>query len=279
MNRSLMRKGIIGVLSVMVLVSGGYAVKTALDFQAEATVYQEAQSSFVTIATQDVPLASIPMDQATMPVEALDQEVVVEEKELVIYLEPEISVDFDALTQANGDVMGWLHISNTDISYPVMQGVDNDEYIHTTYQNQYSAAGSIFMDYRIDGDFTANNTVIYGHNMRSGLMFGTLADYQSKSFALEHPYIFMLTDQGYLRYEVCYGFVTQATSQVYDMDFSQSGSFADHLSYLAKQSWYQTGVEITDQDKILTLSTCTSASELERFVVIAKLDESSYTLG
>ncbi len=277
------------LLTAVLLVSGGYAAKTALDFQEEIAIYDEAQTTFVTIIEEEVPLAALPTDLPTTSTsssgmdsigqddENLDlqseAEVILEaEPEIIISLEPGIAVDFQGLTQVNGDILAWLHIPNSVISYPVLQGEDNQSYLHTTYDGRYSAAGSLFVDYRISGDLTDQNTIIYGHNMSSGAMFGDLDSYRSASYLSQHPYFFLLTDGGYLRYEIFSVMVTAATSDVYNYVFAEEDSFSDHIAMLIDQSLYNTGVTASDTDKIVTLSTCTSVTELERLVVIGRLD-------
>lgn len=289
MTKSTLRKGFIGVLAGVLLVSGGYAVKTALDFQAEKEIYQEAQVSVVTVLPAEVPLADVPVSTAqdeilTIPEgdvplaatpdsqQAEVEEAPVEEAPLVISLTPEIAVNFDGLNQVNEDIVAWLHIPNSTISYPVLQGEDNQGYLDTTYDGRYSVIGSIFMDYRISGDFTDRNTIIYGHNVSSGAMFGSLSSYRVASYAAQHPYFFVLTPEGYLRYEVCYAIVTTATSDVYNLDFTQEGSFQSHLDMLANIALYDMGVSVTHQDQLVTLSTCTGVTRDERFVIIGRLD-------
>ena len=88
--------------------------------------------------------------------------------------EPPLAVDFESLKAINPDVKGWLYIEALDISYPVVQGPDNDAYLHTTYEGTSTFAGSIFLDYQNQGDFSDGNTIVYGHNMKNLSMFGKL---------------------------------------------------------------------------------------------------------
>lgn len=83
-------------------------------------------------------------------------------------------VDFEALLQVNGDVIGWIYIEDTDISYPMLRGRDNQQYLFQSYEKKYLTAGSIYIDYRCSQDFTGSRTVVYGHNMHNGSMFGRL---------------------------------------------------------------------------------------------------------
>ncbi len=90
--------------------------------------------------------------------------------------EPPLAVDFESLKAINPDVKGWLYIEALDISYPVVQGPDNDTYLHTTYEgtSRTNFAGSIFLDYQNQDDFSDGNTIVYGHNMKNLSMFGKL---------------------------------------------------------------------------------------------------------
>jgi hypothetical protein len=84
-----------------------------------------------------------------------------------------------SLAQINPDVYGWISIAGTDINYPIVQGKDNDEYLHRTYKRENLFVGSIFMDYQNSADFSDCNSIIYGHNMKDGSMFGKLSRFTS----------------------------------------------------------------------------------------------------
>lgn len=288
MKKSTLRKGFIAILTMALIISGGIAAKTALDFRQEVSDYDLAQETFVTIIEEQTPMATLPtIETPTLETPLAEPEALVETpveiipepepepEPLVISLVPDISVDLSGLQEINAHITAWLYVPNTVINYPVLQGDDNQAYLHTTYKGTYSAAGSLFMDYRITGDFTDQNTIIYGHNMSSGTMFGNLDAYTSASYAQTHPYFFLLVDNGYYRYEVCYVMVTSATSDVYTYTFDDTNTFADHISYLSQWSAYNLDVTVTHQDKLVTLSTCTSVSEEQRLVVIGRLDEVS----
>lgn len=270
---SKIRKVLIAVLAVVLIVSGGFAIKTALDYRLEAEIYQIAQETYVSVA----PTVSVTTPAVTPETTTTDATPEVEEIPFIPSLVPGITVDFDSLMGVNSDVIGWLHFEGMAISYPLVQGDDNQTYVSTAYDGRYSAAGSIFADYRVNSDFTSQNTVLYGHNMKSDTMFGELQDYRTSSFITDHPYFFILTPQGYLRYEVCYALLADASSTVYDYEFAAESDFAAHLSTLAKRSLYATGVEVTSSDKIVTLSTCTGYTESERFVLVGRLAEQVYT--
>lgn len=263
----------IAVLAVICLVSGGYATKTALEYRAEAQVYEMAQETFVTIPETEIPLVSFPAETLELAEPIASQLFDMEEPvalEEALVLEPGIQVDFSALKQVNEDVVGWIYLPDTTINYPIMQGTSNASYLYTAYDGSYSASGSLFLDYRVEDGFTAQNAVVYGHNIGNGTMFQPLMEYQSCEFYEENPGFWILTEDGDLYYDICYVLVTSATSRVYDLTFEQTNAMADHLVYLASQSLYFTGEAATDQDLLVTLSTCTGVNHDQRLVVVAK---------
>ena len=94
-------------------------------------------------------------------------------------LKPPIEVDFDKLKSVNEDVVGWIYVDALpDISYPIVKGKDNQTYLHQTYEKNYNFAGTIFVDYENSGDFSDCNTLVYGHNMKNGSMFGHLKKFR-----------------------------------------------------------------------------------------------------
>ena len=97
-------------------------------------------------------------------------------------LEVPLEIDFATLKAVNDDVVGWIYIEAlSGVNYPVVQGDDNSTYLHTTYEKNYNFAGTIFVDYENKGDFTDCNTIIYGHNMKNGSMFGNLNQFVKNS--------------------------------------------------------------------------------------------------
>ena len=93
----------------------------------------------------------------------LDRFVEVEARETEL-----IGIDFDALLAENKDIVGWIYSENTPINYPVVQGRDNDYYLHRMLDGTNNIAGTIFMDSRNDPNLGDYNTIIYGHNMKNG---------------------------------------------------------------------------------------------------------------
>ena len=112
-------------------------------------------------------------------------------------------VDLDRLVKENGDIKGWIYIEGTDISYPLLQGPDNDYYLYRTYKKEYLFAGSIFIDAANAPDLSDQHTIIYGHNMKNDSMFGTLGKFKQQDYRDQHRYIYILMPgQDWNKYEI-----------------------------------------------------------------------------
>ena len=192
----------------------------------------------------------------------------------------EWKLDFDKLLAINPDIVGYIIVDDTHISYPIVKGTDNEYYLdHTIYKTE-NYAGSIFMDYTASSDFSDMNTFIYGHNVYHGTMFAELANYVNESFFLSHPYIHLYTPNGNYKLQVFSAYVADATSDSYRMSFSSADSFQTYLDLIVSKSRYNSGVSVTSADRIVTLYTCSYESENpdendgyieERYFIHAKL--------
>ena len=182
-----------------------------------------------------------------------------------------IQVDFDALQAQNNEIVGWIYSPNTVISYPVVRGVDNDFYLYHTFDGSLNSSGSIFMDAVCETDLSQSNTILYGHHMNNGSMFASIADYKQAGYLEAHPVLYYYTpDQIYLL-EVFCCFVTGPDSDVYTFNFSSPQEFESYLASWRSRSNFDTDVEVTGEDHIMTLSTCTYEYEDARYVVMCKI--------
>lgn len=207
------------------------------------------------------------MDEVVTQTVAEEEETDGEEKkkeEKVVF-----SVDFQKLLKINSDVVAWIRFDNPEkISYPVVRGVDNSEYLRKTLEGKKNGAGSIFMDAYNAGDFSDSNTFIYGHNMKNGSMFGQLRKYQDKEFCKQNPYFYIYTPDGKeAKYQVFAVCIVEETGESYNMFYQNEAEYFAYLQYIQSLSSYDTGVEVTAQSQIISLSTCTSASKTKRLLV------------
>lgn len=184
-------------------------------------------------------------------------------------------VNLQELKKQNGDVTGWLYFENEDISYPIMYSGDDTTYLHTALDGSYASAGSIFMEENNHPDFQDSHTIIYGHNMRNLSMFGKLRYYKQKEYYDNHTYFQIFTDKGIYRYQIFAYADVPADSFVYQVPYGTDDSFTSFIQQLKKQSYYDTGVDVTQKDKVVTLSTCSTTGK--RFIVNAvRVDEYLY---
>lgn len=179
-------------------------------------------------------------------------------------------VDFAMLANINSEVVGWIS-SPDGISYPVVQGTDNEYYLDHLFDGTYNSNGSIFVDYRNAKDFSDRNTFIYGHNMRNGTMFAGLVNYGSQSYYEKYPKLLLTTTEQTYLLEVFAGYVTPGNSDSYQISFADDAVFEAYLQKVRALSDFTADVEVTAQDRIVTLSTCTYDYEEARYVLHCRL--------
>lgn len=188
-----------------------------------------------------------------------------------------IKAKLGALRAQNSDLAGWITIPNTRIDYPLVHTTDNDYYLTHAFDHSYLAAGSIFMDYRNSKDLSANyNTVIYGHNMMSGAMFASVANYFSRSYFDENRYIYIYTEEGIYVYQVfnIHRVRTDKDLTYVTTYFETGEDFVEFCNTMKSRSAiYVDDVTFNENDRIITLSTCTNVHEDERYCLQAKLVE------
>ena len=242
-----MKKFICILLILLLLGVLGYCVWQIVgitdEYQAGVEVYEELEQFVVMPET-------VPVETTT------DDEPV--EMEAIQWPE----VDFEALAQVNGDIVGWLYIPGTVINYPVVQGTDNEYYLKHLFNGKTNSSGCIYLDCGAEGDFTSMNSVLHGHHMKNGSMFAGICKYKDQSYFDEHPTAMLLTPDG--RYEVKFfsGYVCETTSDAWDYDFDEVW-----IDKRIRSSYFDADVIPTTEDRILTLSTCSYEFTDARFVL------------
>ena len=129
-------------------------------------------------------------------------------------------MDLPALQQVNSDVIGWIAIPGTEISYPLVQGADNDYYLTHTWNQNSSAVGAIFMDCRCSADFSGFNTIVYGHRMNNGSMFAALKHYKKQDFLQAHPQVYVTNASGTHAYSIYAAYEAALDGTAYYSAFS-----------------------------------------------------------
>lgn len=183
------------------------------------------------------------------------------------------SVDMAALQAEYPDMVGWIFAEGTGIDYPVMQAKDNDYYLNRLYNGTQNANGSIFMDYRNNGIFVDDNTVIYGHNMQSGTMFHVLNEYKFQGFYDTHPTMVISTAEGDFLVELIAGTVEDGNYEFVRFAFDDFADMSAYVDEIVSRSAFVSGVELQPGDKLVTLCTCTYERQNARYMLLGRVTE------
>ena len=184
---------------------------------------------------------------------------------------PYLQVDFEGLKAENPDVVAWIQIPALDISYPVVQGTDNYYYLHHMFNGESNTSGSIFIDYHNNPHFTDSNTIMYGHNMKDKSMFGTLDRYQDPRLYQQYPYFYIYIPGYVLEYQIISCYAGRISGIGYTYRFSEPADFQEFLDGILSYAEYDTRVEVTTEDQIVTLSTCVNSNRNYRYLIHGKL--------
>ncbi len=184
-------------------------------------------------------------------------------------------VDWKALKKVNPDVQGWLYQKGTVINYPVVQGTDNDTYLHTRFDKQWSGGGTLFVDCRMEKDFKGFNSIIYGHHMKDGSMFRSIRGYTKEDgYYDKHKTLELATPYGNYHLVVFSAFITKATDEdTYKMtyDEAEKQAYIDRAWERSELSITKDSVDVTRNDRLVTLSTCAYDYEEARYIVMCKM--------
>ncbi len=175
------------------------------------------------------------------------------------------AVDFQKLLSINEEVVAWISIPALELEYPVTQGEDNEYYLHYAYNKEPNFAGSIFLNFRNHADFQDQNTILYGHNMLNGSMFGSLKHLDVST----HPKIIVYTPESVLEYEAVDNRIISVSEKEYYQTSFQGEDFLAVLQGLSPE------ISEADGERILTLSTCNGNSAQRRIVRCRLIEESN----
>ncbi len=185
------------------------------------------------------------------------------------------NIDFNKLINKNPDTIGWIKVLGTDINYPVVQTNNNDFYLTHSFDKSYNKAGWIFADYinkNLKNNELDKNTIIYGHNRQNNSMFGTLSNVFKEEWLSnkENHYINFSTLNNNMVWKVFSTYTIEKEEYYIQSNFSSDEEYISFLNTIKNRSTYKYDVNISKEDKILTLSTCTNVGK-GRTVLHAKL--------
>lgn len=207
-------------------------------------------------------------DETERTAEQQDSADTAENTDVLTLEEREILAGIAGLREENPDVIGWIKFDNLELSYPIMQGEDDEYYLKHTFSGEANAAGSIFMEAANSPDFNDSHTIIYGHNMKNKSMFGALKTYKTEDFYPGNEYFTVYTPDKVYRYEIFAFYDISMDGEIYSVQFEPGGVFQKIIDNMCKRSYYDTKIHPESTEKIITLSTCSTKGN--RFVVNAR---------
>ncbi len=179
-------------------------------------------------------------------------------------------IELSYLEEQNEDFCAWIYGCGGAINYPVVESDDPKYYLKHDFLKQYDTMGCLYVT-TLENTFINSDTTIYGHNMRRGdSMFHCLVDYMEEDYYYEHPSFYIFSEDGDERYEIFSAY----RMSVYDLNSAQEAANlmtrSEYISDLISRSIYDTGVEVDDDDVILTLVACEYTTYNSRMIIHAR---------
>lgn len=181
----------------------------------------------------------------------------------------------EALLSINRDGIGYLYIEALDLKLPLVQTSDNNYYLRRAFNGEENMGGCLFEDSRISKGLYAENVIIYGHNMKNDTMFGTLDKYTDSEFLNtdENNIIYVFTDKLVKKYKIFSCYTTEPSGDTFTYNFASVDELRNYAVTMKAKSQYDTGVDVSEANQILTLSTCATNNNKQRFIVHGVLIE------
>ena len=181
-----------------------------------------------------------------------------------------INKNEEKLKAINSNYEMWIEIPNTKINYPIVKTEDNEYYLKHNFKNESNMSGTIFVDYRnnIDED---KNIILYGHNMRNGSMFNNITKFKEDNFFNRNDTINIIRNNILYQYEIFSVYVEEESKVSLDTEFIDNEAFVKYVSNEGLKSMYNKDIIINEEDKIITLVTCSYEYTGARTVLVAKL--------
>lgn len=188
--------------------------------------------------------------------------------EVVSQPEHKGKIDFTAMQEKYPDVVGWIYGANTGLDWPIVQTAEEggEYYLYRDIDGKDNKNGTVFLDWRCASDFSTQNNMIYGHNMKTGLMFAPLIKYKSQAFFDAHPYLYLYTPSQTYKVHLFAGMETPHDSEVYSYNLSSS-----YLQECINSSTFNSGLGVPTGN-ILTMSTCDYDYANARYVLLGELE-------
>ena len=178
--------------------------------------------------------------------------------------------DFNKLIETNKEVVGWVTMPIAEVDDPIVQHNDNDYYLTHSFKKKSSSSGAIFLDYNNAADFSDQNTIVYGHAMNNGSMFGKLYKFRDSDAYEKDPFIIIYLSDGRVFVYKIFAVVEFDASEDYRSAY-YGNRFGEFLNNIRARSRINSTTRVSTNDKIITLSTCTNRIENGRLAVFGVL--------
>lgn len=189
---------------------------------------------------------------------------------------PDSNPTLEELQAINPDVVGWLTVDGTHIDYPVVIGDDDMEYVNKDVYGDFALSGSIFLDSDNARDISDPYTLVYGHHMDNGAMFGDVVEFVNTDYFEAHPTGTLYLPNATYSIELFACLEVDAfDSMVYDPKAQPQGDISELLNYIDENAVQSRYIGVTPQDKVIGLSTCAEAETNGRVVIYGRLDRMS----
>ena len=279
MKHNVIRKILVYAVSLL-LVAGVVGGISAFQAYQEQMELEAAYTDPLPVMTQEE-MEALYEEHKTDPSVEEETEVVVEEvpEETEDGVYEGCPVDFAGMWEVNKDVYAWITVPGTVIDYPILQhATDNTYYLNYNIDGSYGYPGCIYTENMNSKDFTDNNTVIYGHNMKNGTMFAGLHKFEDRSFFEENTKVFIYTPEREYEYTIFAAYIYDDRHLLYSFDFANKDVYKTYLediqSMRSMNALIREDITVTAEDKIITLVTCIGNQPSKRLLVQAVLEDS-----
>ncbi len=263
MKRSKILTGVLFALFLGVFLFSGAMLLDALgEYRQGDHAYNDLEQ-FVQLSTQP---------QQTQPTETVPQATDETQPPQPLAAFPE--VNFQALWETAPDAVGWLYMEDTKINYPTVQAGDNAYYLNRLPSGKKNSAGSIYLDYRNSPDFSDRHSILYGHFMKNGSMFGMLNKLRKQDYFDSHNTLLLVTPQRNFLVELFAVYVENMQGDGWLLSFTTDEEFESWYEGILARSEVTSAVTVTPQDRLLTLSTCNYDFRDAKLLVVGVLRES-----
>lgn len=265
-KRKLPHKIILAVLVCTVVISGARVIM-------EQVEGRRAQAEYERLAQMVKQEETTGAEETTVPETESEPESTRQETPRETEPAYESPIDFEELARLNPDIVAWIQIPGTNIDYPIVQGDDNDVYLHRSFEGEETTAGTIFLDFESQSDLRGYNNIIYGHHMRNGTMFRDIVYYKEQDYFKEHQYFEIYTPKETIHLKAVSCYYIENDPMVRKTRFRTNESYQTYVRTMLEPCQY---AEIPEEPvtSLYTLVTCSYEVSDGRTVLFAvEVDE------